>query len=234
MYANYVWSKTLSNIESSFEGENSGPIDYYNLKLEKTPATYDTPHMFKAYAQYDLPFGKGKAFGSDVGHLMNALIGGWQISGIVNYFSGAPIGFSGATAPLPNGWNGGQRPNVAAGDLRASSWDPANFNFAQITSPQNTYINKSLITDPASLTLGNAAMRYSIIRGFGTVMEDAGILKSIRFSERMRAQIRLELLNIFNRHQFGGIQTSVTNPQFGQVTSISGNRSIQLGARFEF
>jgi hypothetical protein len=234
MYANYVWSKTLSNIESSFEGENSGSLDYYNLKLEKTPASYDIPHMFKAYAQYDLPFGKGKAFGSNASGWVNGLIGGWQISGIVNYFSGAPIGFGGATAPLPNGWNGGQRPNVAPGDLKASTWNRDNFNFAQITSPQNTYINKSLVTDPASLTLGNAAMRYTTIRGFGTVMEDAGILKNIRFNERMRAQIRAELLNIFNRHQFGGIQTSVTNPQFGQVTSVSGNRSVQLGARFEF
>jgi hypothetical protein len=53
-------------------------------------------------------------------------------------------------------------------------------------------------------------MRYTSIRGFGTVMEDAGILKNVRFTERMRTQIRAELLNIFNRHQFGGIQTSVT------------------------
>lgn len=234
MYANYVWSKTLSNIESSFEGENSGPLDYYNLKLEKTPATYDIPHMFKAYAQYDLPFGKGKAFGSNVSGWVNGLIGGWSISGIVNYFSGAPIGFGGATAPLANGWNGGQRPDVAAGDLKASTWNRNNFNFAQITAPENTYINKSLVTDPGTLRLGNSAMRYTSIRGFGTVMEDAGILKNIRFNERMRAQIRAEMLNIFNRHQFGSIQTSVTNPQFGQVTNVTGNRSVQLGARFEF
>ena len=188
MYANYVWSKTLGNIESSFEGENSGSIDYYNLKLEKTPATYDTPHMFKAYVQYDLPFGKGKAFGSDANKWVNGLIGGWQISAIFNYFSGTPIGFGGATAPLPNGWNGGQRPNVAAGELKASTWNPDNFNFATITDPANTYLNKSLFSDPASLTLGTSAMRYSIIRGFGTVNEDFGLLKNIRFNERMRAQ----------------------------------------------
>ncbi|MDO8942166.1 MAG: hypothetical protein Q7U75_03235, partial [Desulfobacterales bacterium] len=166
--------------------------------------------------------------------LVNGLIGGWQISGIVNYFSGTPIGFGGATSPLPNGWNGGQRPNVAAGELKASTWDPSKFNFATITAPENTYLNKSLFSDPASLTLGTSAMRYTIIRGFGTVNEDIGILKNIRFNEHTRAQIRAEMLNIFNRHIFGGIQTSVTSPQFGQVTSVSGNRSIQLGARFEF
>lgn len=234
MYANYVWSKVLSNVESAFEGENSGALDYYNLRLEKAPATYDTPHMFKAYAQYELPFGKGKAFGRGSGTLMNLLIGGWNISGILNYFSGGPLGFGGASSPMPNGWNGGQRPNIAAGEMKASSWNPANFDFANIMSSSNTYLNKSLFSDPPALTLGNSAIRYGQVRGFGTVNEDFGILKNLRFGERITGQIRAELLDAFNRHAFGGIQTSVTNAQFGQVTSISGNRSIQLGARFQF
>ncbi len=234
MYANYVYSRTMSNIESAFEGENSSSLDFYNLKLEKAPATYDTPHMFKAYAQYELPFGKGKAIGGGAGRVMDAVIGGWNISTILNYFNGGPIGFGGATSPMPGGWNGGQRPNIAAGDLRASTWDRANFNFANIMSGDNTYLNKPLFSDPATLTLGSAALRYSIIRGFGTVNEDFGILKNVRFTERMTAQIRAEMLNAFNRHTFGGIQTSITNAQFGQVTSVSGNRSIQLGMRFQF
>jgi hypothetical protein len=234
VYANYAYSKTMANIESAFEGENAGPLDYYNLALEKAPATYDIPHMFKGYAQYELPFGKGKAFGGDVGRGMDMLIGGWAISGILNYFSGGPLGFGGATNPMPNGWNGGQRPNIAAGEMQAATWDRANFDFANIMSPSNTYLNKSLFSDPPALTLGTSALRYSSIRGFGTVNEDFGILKNIRFSEKMTAQIRAELLNAFNRHVFGGIQTSVTNAQFGQVTSVSGNRSIQIGARFQF
>lgn len=46
--------------------------------------------------------------------------------------------------------------------------------------------------------------------------------------------MRAELLNVFNRHQLGGIVTSVTDPLFGQVTGVFGNRSIQLGARLDF
>jgi hypothetical protein len=56
----------------------------------------------------------------------------------------------------------------------------------------------------------------------------------VKFGDRARFQIRAEFLNAFNRSTLGGIVTSVTNPLFGQVTSIGGNRSIQFGTRFDF
>ena len=59
VYANYVWSKSLSNTESSFVGDNGGPLDYYNLQLEKTVTSFDRPHALKGFVQYELPFGKG-------------------------------------------------------------------------------------------------------------------------------------------------------------------------------
>ena len=55
-----------------------------------------------------------------------------------------------------------------------------------------------------------------------------------RFTEKYRFQLRGDFLNAFNRPQWGNIQTNVTNPLFGQITSVSGNRSIQLGARLDF
>jgi hypothetical protein len=234
VYANYVFSKALSNTVSSFSGDNSGPLDYYNLRLEKAPLTYDYPHMFKGMVQYELPFGKGRSWLAGSPAWVNAIVGGWQVSTIMNYFSGGPLGFSGASSPMPSGWNGGQRPNIAAGNMKNSSYDRHIFNFANVMAPENTYLNKSLFSDPAALTLGSAAPRYTIIRGFGTISEDAGVLKNFRFHERYRFQLRGELLNIFNRHQLGGINTNITNAQFGQVTSVSGNRSIQFGLRLDF
>ena len=56
----------------------------------------------------------------------------------------------------------------------------------------------------------------------------------MRFGERASFQLRAEFLNAFNRGTLGGINTTVTSPLFGQVTSISGNRSIQFGTRFDF
>jgi hypothetical protein len=89
-------------------------------------------------------------------------------------------------------------------------------------------------SDPVPLTLGTAAQNFGQVRGFGTINEDLGLLKVHRISEKFRVQLRAELLNMFNRHQYGGIVTGINNPLFGQVTNVSGNRVIQVGMRLDF
>jgi hypothetical protein len=118
--------------------------------------------------------------------------------------------------------------------MHNASFDKSNFNYANTSSPSNTYLNKLLFSDPAAFTLGTSAVRYSQIRGFGTISEDGGLLKNFRVAEKYRFQIRAEFLNMFNRHQLGGPNTTITNANFGQITSVSGNRSIQIGARMDF
>lgn len=234
IYGNYVWSRVMSNTESSFVGENTGPLDYYNLALEKAPAPFDQPHALKAYAQYELPFGRGRKFGSSLPAVVDAVLGGWSLSGIVNYASGAPLEFSGGSSPMPNGWNGGQRIDIAPGEMKTSGFSKSNFNLGDTSSPSNTYLNKSLFSDPQPLTLGSAALRYSQLRGFGTMNEDFGLLKNFRVAEGARLQIRGEILNAFNRHQLGDPNTNVKNALFGQITGVTGARNIQLGARLDF
>ena len=234
-YASYVWSKTLSNVWSSLESDDADkPLDYYNLRLEKSVADFDIPHMFKAYAAYELPVGKGKTLLGKAGKVANALAGGWSVSGIANYFSGSPLGFAGST-PLSGGWNGvGRRINIAPGEMKSSGYNPAAFDLANTRNPSNTYLNKSVYSDIAPLTLGTAAYRYTQARGFGTISEDLGLQKNHVIKEKYRLQIRAEFLNLFNRHTLGGINTSITSPLFGQVTNVSGNRSVQFGARLDF
>lgn len=234
VFGNFVWSKTLSNTASEQIGDNPGSMDYYNLKLEKAIVSYDQPRMFKAYVDYELPIGRGKAFLGGAGRLVNLLAGGWSMSAILNYFDGGPLGFGGSS-PLPGAWNGGgNRANVAAGVMRAAGFNKDAFNFADLFSPGNTYLNKGLFSDPAPLTFGSSAPRYVQLRGFGTINEDIGIVKNIRFAEKYRFQLRGELLNAFNRHFLSGVNTGVNTPLFGQVTGVGGMRNIQLGARLDF
>lgn len=234
IYANYVWSKTLANLDSSLIGDNSGPLDYYNLKLEKAPATFDRPHMVKAHMRYELPVGRGKAVLGGAGRVLDALIGGWSASAILNYYSGEPLGFGASTA-LSGGWNGASnRANVAPGEMRASGFNKDDFELSTVRSPANTYLNKALFSQPAPLTLGTSAPRYTQARGFGTINEDLAVQKSHPLTEKVRLQLRAEMLNPFNRHQLGGITTSVNSLNFGQVTTVSGNRQIQVGARINF
>jgi hypothetical protein len=225
----------MANIESSLVGDNPGrPIDYYNLKLEKSVSDHDIPCMFKGFADYALPIGRGKAIWGRAGKLANAMAGGWSISGIVNYSAGPPLGFAGS-APLAGGWNGAvNRANVAPGPLRAAGYDKANFDLANTRLPSNTYLDRSKFSDPAPLTLGTGAFRYAQARGPGMLNEDLGIRKSHRINERYRLQLRADFFNVLNRHQVGGVNTNVNNALFGQMTTASGNRVGQVGVRLDF
>lgn len=236
IYANWTWSKNMTNLQSSLEGDNGGrPLDTYNLKLEKAVSADDQPHLLKAAFNYELPIGRNRFLGKNMWKPLDFIIGGWELSGILNYFSGTPLNFTTSTSPLPGIWNGAAlRANVQPGDLKNASFSRGNYNFANTNDPMNTYLNKSQFSDPAALTLGNAAPYYTQIRGFGTVSEQFNLQKNIHVTEKYKFQLRADFLNAFNRPQWGGINTNVTSPAFGQVTSVSGNRQIQLGARFDF
>lgn len=114
------------------------------------------------------------------------------------------------------------------------AYDKSKFNLLSPNAPENTILNKSLFSDPAPLTLGTSAPRYAQARSFGSLNEDVSLQKNILFAEGYRVQLRADMLNAFNRSTLGGIQTSVTSPQFGQVTSIGGTRQVQLGLRLDF
>ncbi|WP_031499640.1 TonB-dependent receptor [Bryobacter aggregatus] len=86
LMASYTWSKAIDDI--------STPIDFYNRKLNKALSGFDTPHMFVGSWVYQLPFGKGRRFGNSMHRVSNAILGGWDWSGIARIQSGQPISVS--------------------------------------------------------------------------------------------------------------------------------------------
>ena len=97
-------------------------------------------------------------------------------------------------------------------------------------------MNRAAFSDPAllPLTLGTGAFRYAQVRGFGTMSENFTLTKSLPLTEKLRFQLRTEFFNLFNRHQLGRITTGINNPNFGQVTSVSGSRQAQISGRIDF
>jgi hypothetical protein len=237
IYADYVWSKAMSNgAGSTCSGcsANAGPLDYYNLKLEKAPVSYNQPQVFKAYVNYQLPVGRGQTLLTKAPRGVDAVVGGWAMAWILNYASGTPLSFV-APSPLATGWNGAtNRDNIAAGNMHNSAFDRTVFNYANTSSPTDTYLNKALFSAPAPLTLGTAAPAYTQILGFGTISENVSLSKNLKIHERFKWQLRIEFYDVFNRHQLSGINTTITSPLFGQVTNVTGNRTSQIGTRLDF
>ncbi len=237
VFGNYNFSKTIQNMESALRNDNiARPLDYYNLDLEYSLGDFDQTHTWKFAVVYELPVGHDRRFGKDMPGALDAIVGGWTVSVLGNYASGTPLRFSGSAIPA---WNGrANRPDLRNPDDRSllAGFDSSKFNAAAIAQgnyADHLFITPGLIVDHAPFTLGNAAPVLDVREPYFR-NEDISIQKTFRFGGQMRMQVRGELLNAFNRHTFGGIVTDVLNVRFGQVTSVSGNRTGQLGVRLEF
>ena len=150
---------------------------------------------------------------------MDAAVGGWQVSGIINYQSGFPFTPS-ITSPLDNG-EGDQPNRVCNGSL---------------SSPTiNDWFNINCFTAPAKNTQGNSG--FNILRGPAFENWDLTLSKSWSFTEARRLQFRTDFLNAFNQVQFGLPNAQVDVAGAGTITGLASNaapRRIQFGLKLYF
>ena len=221
----YNWSHAISDIRGipgsgEAPGENArfvlNPLD---LTRERGPAPTDIRHRFVGSLVYELPWGKGKKFGSSWGGVADAVLGGWSVGSIVTLVGGTPAtpGVQGNPANV----GGGDRPDVVAGQ----DWRIDN------PSPQQWW-NPAALAVPEALTYGNAGK--GILRIPGRQQWDFSAYKSFRFSEKYSAQFRFEAFNFTNTPQFNAPNTTVGNRNFGLITGAANPRNLQLGLKFIF
>lgn len=176
-------------------------------------------HVFVSSYVWDLPFGKGRHWLSNLHGLQQVALGGWQLAGILQALSGAP--FSPGFATTVQGSVGG-RPDVVVG----VPVYPATRNIDQ-------WFNPAAFTRPPDFTYGNAG--YNQLWGPGQFNWDASLVKAFVFRERLSLQLRLEAFSALNNAQFGNPNATITNPAVvGRITSAGGNRTVQIGAKLQF
>lgn len=231
----YNLSKAVGNVETAFDetwDANAGIQDIRDLAADaNTVLPYDQRHIAKGYMQYELPFGKGRKFGANRGGILNALIGGWDVTWIFKYNTGTPLGIS----PNVNypGWEGAVYADWNRSADLSGTFNATGFNPGVQNSPANLYFNRAAFSNPTNHKLGNGMRRYNVLRTFGWSNEDIGLLKYWRPSEKFSIQVRGELLNVFNRHHFGNPNTGLGNiTNFGYITGMQGEpRNVQIGLR---
>jgi hypothetical protein len=226
----------LANVTNTYSGGTGTPMIAYNLSLQKAIVSYDQTHVVTIGLTYELPVGRGKALAPHLHPALNAVLGGWKIQYIGNYNSGTPLSFAANSAA--SGTNvGGNRALLTNGDAGLGiPFNTSSFNAAllQVSNPTNQYLNTQFIKQPAPYTYGTAAANVAQIRGLWGRSENIALQKNWMVKERVRFQLRAEALNGFNRHTLGGISTNPNSTTFGDVTSVSGNRTMQLGTRIDF
>ena len=215
----YAWSHALDNVPLEFGGGALGPSpqDPRNLSAEYSNSAIDMRHRLTLSYLWALPFGKGKPF-LNYGGVINQIVGGWQLNGILTTQSGlwfSPVLQTSTT----NGTS--SRPNlvgtISYPKTLARWFDP---------SP-------SIFATPDPYKYGNAG-RDSLL-GPGRTNWDSSLFKEFPIREQMLFQFRFEAYNTLNHPQFGYPNPNIGNAQAGQITTIVGNpRNLQASARFQF
>ena len=214
--AAYTWSKMMDNINN--------PIDSYNTHEELDTANWQRnnfPQTFTATYVYTLPFGRGQQFGNTISPLEDDLIGGWTISGITWFRSGAPLLMSASSGGLlPH--NGGQR---------------ANYNCAEPVNPRmiSQWFDTSCFSAPSGFVFGNAGVAAGNIYGPRYFSWDMSFGKAVHFTERTKLQFTAEFFNIFNHVNYQPPDTNVSDgAKFGVISNDFLPRQGELGMVLSF
>jgi hypothetical protein len=169
------------------------------------------------------------------GRAVNAVLGGWQLSGIWSAHSGfATYIVSGQNTSFDN--RGNDQPDYAQGKHSVShnNWR----NAAQFAGNTNSYLNVSDFVAAAPGTKGGIGRNPTGMFYPGWNNWDLGISKWFTITERARLQFRWEMFNAFNRETFGCMDNNWgggANPTFGQFScSTSTPRTMQAALKFLF
>jgi carboxypeptidase family protein len=236
---NYTYSKSI-DLESDAERVDlagAGALGFienaWRPQQSRGVSDFDTPHQINANWIVELPFGKGRWIGKYAGKSLDAIIGGWQLSGLARWTTGFPVSIGNGSA-WPTNWQFGP-------------------NATQVGSPvtgtrKNPDGSVNIFPDPqgptglgafAPTVAGQSGTRNPI-RGDGFAGLDAGLSKRwlMPWKESQSLQFRWEVFNVLNLTRFD-VQTITANidagSSFGNYSGLSTNpRVMQFALRFEF
>jgi hypothetical protein len=234
----YVWAKAIGTNGGSESTPRVQALPYF--ALNRTVLDYDRTQVVHATGIWQLPFGRGRAWAKS--GFASALLGGWQLNGVLNLMSGLPftVTSSGTSLNMPGSAQTADQvlPEVRklGGTGRGQPFfDP--LSFRQVTEPR----------------FGNAG--YNSLRGPGLVNLDAGLFRDFPLTEKFRLQFRAEAFNFTNTPHWANPGTNASGVTFnadgsirdlggfGEITSTnasylgragSDERMLRLGLRLSF
>jgi hypothetical protein len=211
LQAGYTWSRALSDVGNSItDTESDNLVAVTNRHYSYGPSDNNRTHVFTSSYSYNLPWLRDQR-----GFLGNAL-GGWEVSGITRFQTGAPQTVTG-TNPLGSSlradYNGS---GIGVSDRGPDHW-----------------FNTSAFTVAPATRLGTAGSNTVV--GPGLFTWDMSLRKDIHlWSEGTRLQFRADMFNILNHTNFRQPNVSVTNNSFGTISAAGPPRQIQVALKLNF
>jgi Carboxypeptidase regulatory-like domain/TonB dependent receptor len=226
--SSFAYGKSIDNGSGirTTDGDSLTPSNNYDLELDRGLSAFDFRRRWINSWLYELPFGKGRRF-MNSGGLPNALLGGWQLGGILTLQDGFPLTALCSSGALQNGGGAcypdatGVSPNFESGEDRK----------------RERFFNTAAFVDRGPIgprfRYGNSA-RNTII-GPGIINLDASLHKKFNISEERYVEFRTEFFNTANHPIWNppGRQLGLTD--YGVITSTRiDSRQIQFALRLVF
>jgi hypothetical protein len=214
--ASYTWSHTIDD-SPGLDGQR--PQDVNNIAAERSSSNQDFRHRLVFSTLYELPFGKGRMFGSNIPTALDYVIGGWQVNAVLLLQSGFPFSVT------ANGDPGNLRADV----IRESTVNGGAQQYFSVGSFAAPPTVNGLATRPG--TSGR-----NILVGPGTKNLDLSLIKNFRVTERVNVRFGTDFFNLTNTTQLGNPSNNINNGDVGQIrgTRFRSNRQIQFSLRVSF
>jgi hypothetical protein len=216
LLSNYAWSRCMSDQKTQAKASANYRAPWlpgFGIKADWAPCDTNATNIVHTAGTYELPVGRGRAFGSHMNRYADALAGGWSVTSIYTFQSGQPFNIPCAvstTADFGCNANVVYGESMYAGAHTQARWVNA---AAFATPPTATAIGQTNFAP-----LGTAGMQAN---GPGFNNFDSSIFKNFTFTEALRLQFRAEAFNTFNTVQLGQPSgTNYTNSSFGSITSL--------------
>ncbi|HYL76267.1 MAG TPA: TonB-dependent receptor [Bryobacteraceae bacterium] len=211
MLANYTWSHAISTYDFGGELAGNNYQNPNNRAAERGSANFDRRHIFNVSIVAESP-GIGSGFAKK-------LTADWQIAPIINAYSGQPMSPTDGGTDISLTAVGADRPNVVvAGSVYQRT--------------QASWFTQTAFQKQASGTYGNAGRDSITVPG--SFFFDVALSREFHMRERYRLQIRSDFFNILNHPNWNAPAMSITSGNFGQITTFSTPRIIQMSMKFFF
>ncbi len=217
---NYTWSKVVSNTE-----QGGAPVGINQrgtcLSCDKGLAGYNAPQRLVASGVWELPFGKGKRYMGESSSLVNQIIGGWTLDTIATFARGNPFTVLAASSTTMDPYTQFRANQLCDGRSNMTNKD--------VRSNGHYWFNTACFETPAPNTFGNSAP--NIITGPGVNNWDIGAGKLIALHEPVKLQFRADAFNAFNHAQFLNPDSTMTDTDFGKITTTGPSREFQFAMK---
>ena len=247
--SSYTFSKSIddySQSETNFTGETGARGSYgQDRTLERARSVYNVPHVFVFNGIYQLPFGSGRPY-MNTGGIADAILGGWQIGGILTLQQGLPFTVGSRIRDRrPTYLFSANRPNLNPGvdvnNLTSGSTAGCAGVAPGPVGGRDLYFDPCAFSKPDPGRIGTAGR--NLLLGPDLRNVNFTLSKSFQLGERTRLQFRSEFFNLFNRVQLRNPVARVFRSRGGGVDSRAGtisqsldnsSREIQLGLKLTF